>query len=155
MPPTSTPNRNTNEPIHPEVGPTVASFASDISALRRHRSIKKTLLIALAIFLILCLSGGATVFILSHITKPITETRTPEQQAAELAKQANNAATDSANAGKTDDALTHYKEALAQYQKAGDKAGEAGVQLQIQYYEKVKANEEKAKAAQTPTAVTP
>lgn len=115
---------------------------------------KKPLLIILGIVLVLCVAGGVSAFVLSHVTKQGTQvTKTP----AELAKQANDDATASANKGDTAGALTHYQEALTQYQKAGDKAGEAGVKLQIQYYQKVKADEDKAKAAAaaTPTSETP
>jgi flagellar basal body-associated protein FliL len=115
------------------------------------RFTKRPLLITLGIIIVLGISGGVTVFVLSHITKPAEESKTPQQRAADLAKQANDAATASANVGKTDEALAHYREALVQFQKAGDKAGEEGVKLQIQYYEKVRANEEKAKTSATPT----
>lgn len=120
------------------------------------RKSKKPLLITLGIVLLLSLAGGTAFFILSHITKPATETvtKTPQQQAAELAKQANDAATASAAKGDTQGALDHYKEALVQYQKAGDKAGEEAIKLQIRYYETVKANEEKAKAAREAAAAS-
>ncbi len=118
-----------------------------VTPIPKKRSMKKILFVLSAV-LIVGLAGGITVFILSRTTQQTTQsaTKTPVQQAAELAKQANDAATASANQGDTAGALAHYKEALVQYQKAGDKAGEEGVKLQIQYYEQVKANEDKAKA---------
>jgi uncharacterized protein (UPF0333 family) len=117
--------------------------------------VKKPLLIILGLVLLLCLAGGVTAFVISRSTKSTPAvTKTAEQQAAELAKQANDAATASANKGDTQGALDHYEEALIQYQKAGDKAGEQGVKLQIQYYEMVKANEDKTKAAAASSSTT-
>lgn len=116
---------------------------------------KKLFLIILGLVLLLGLAGGVTAFVISRSTTSTpTVTKTPQQQAADLAKQANDAATASANKGDTQGALDHYKEALAQYQKAGDKAGEEGVKLQIQYYEMVKENEEKAAAAREAAAAS-
>jgi flagellar basal body-associated protein FliL len=109
---------------------------------------KKILLIVIGFILILGVAGGVTAFVISNSTKSTPTTKTAEQQAADLAKQANDAATASATKGDTHGALDHYNEALIQYKKAGDKAGEEGVKLQIQYYETVKANEEKAKTTQ-------
>lgn len=156
-PQTTTDPKSINSVESLQVADTAANTGNTTNThiLRRHRLAKKPLFIALGIILILCISGGATVYVLSHVTRQITDSKTPQQVAADLAKQANNAATASANAGKTDDALAQYKEALAQYQKAGDEAGVSGVKLQIQYYEMVKANEEKAKANPAPAPKMP
>lgn len=133
---------------HTPVEENLATTLGSTTTIKKAHS-KKPLLIIGGVVVVALVATG-TVYILSQVAlkdEQTTSTQTPQQQAADLAKQANDAATASANKGDTQGALDHYKEALVQYQKAGDKAGEEGVKLQIQYYEMVKANEEKAKAA--------
>lgn len=99
--------------------------------------LKKFLLIALSLIVVAGIAF-ATISILNSIVpknQDHANTLTPQQQAAEQAKKNMKAANSSESNGETATAIASYKEALKSYQAAGDKAGEEGVKLKLQYLE--------------------
>jgi hypothetical protein len=138
---------------HPNSEHALASMALQHGG--RKRDVNKKSLFIVGGVVIAAIIIVSVVLILAHQDSTPQTVLTPQQQAAESAKQANDAATTSADKGDTSGALTHYHEALTQYQKAGNKAGEEGVKLQLKYYEVVKAQEDKQKSAAVTTTETP
>ena len=112
----------------------------------------KRILIVFGALIVISLVGFGTVYTLSRVIpakQDAQQAKSPKEIAAAQAKQSLSEATSSEAKGETDAALAKYKEALSQYQKAGDKAGEEAIKLQISYLESVK-NPSK----DTPTATT-
>lgn len=99
---------------------------------------KRILLVVASLVVVAGIAFGTITLLSRYFPKKTTEqavTLTPEQKAAKQAVEDLNAGKKSEDAGETAAAIASYKEALAQYQAAGDKAGEAGVQLKLQYLE--------------------
>lgn len=71
------------------------------------------------------------VMLVSIIAIALFYSLTPLQQAKGDLKRAQ----ESESKGETMAAISHYRDALKGYQAAGDRAGEEGVKLQIQYLE--------------------
>ena len=105
---------------------------------KRHLS-KKLLLIGASIIAVLAVALGTTI-LLSRLVPSKQTSQSQQQQAAATAKQKLTEAQNNEAKGSVDAALTSYKESLKSYQEAGDKSGEEGVKLQIDYLESVKEN---------------
>ena len=105
---------------------------------RKHPIIKKILLVFVSLIVVAGIAVG-TITLLAHFfpkeSADPAVTLTPEQQAAEQAAKELAAGQKSEDTGDTAAAIASYKEALAQYQAAGDEAGVQGVQLKLQYLE--------------------
>lgn len=98
--------------------------------------LKKMGIVLLSIVVIAGIAYG-TITILSIISpkaQNTTQSPTPQQQGAASMQ----AAAASESTGDTAAAIASYKEALMYYQTAGDKAGEEGVKLKLQYLESLK-----------------
>lgn len=104
------------------------------------KAIKVIGLVLLGVILVAGMAYG-TISLLSVVapkTQNAVRTLTPEQQAAEQATQNMKSANSDESSGDTAAAIANYKKALENYQKAGDKAGEEGVKLKLQYLESLK-----------------
>lgn len=110
----------------------------DIDKPARRIPVKKILLIGGSLVIIALIAFG-TITLLSHLaTKDASNSqsaKSPKEQAAEKAAQELKSAQSHEAKGETAKAIDSYKQALTEYQKAGDKAGEEGVKLQIKYLE--------------------
>ena len=99
--------------------------------------VKRVLWIILSLIVVTGAAFG-TIWMLNSVApkdQDQTTTLTPQKKAAEQAKKNMKAANSSESNGETAAAIASYKEALASYQAAGDKAGEEGVKLKLQYLE--------------------
>jgi len=125
-----------------------------ITPATKRRLPKKLLLVGLGVIVVLAIALG-TVALLSRLTpSKQANTQTQQESAAKTAKQKLKEAQTNEAEGEIDAALTAYKEALAAYQVAGDKAGAEAVKLQITYLESVKNNTLKTKDVTTDTDPT-
>lgn len=115
-------------------------MAETLQHPKKGRIIKVVGLVLLGVVLMASAAYG-TVSLLSVVApkaQDTTKTLTPEQQAAEQAAQNMQSANADESKGDTAAAIASYKEALANYQTAGDQAGEQGVKLKLQYLESLK-----------------
>lgn len=110
-------------------------------APKRNLIKRRLLLLIIGGILLVTLIALGVFATLSSIMSDKSGTQTSqsiEEQAAIHAKQYLDEAQKYESTGKTEDAITSYKQSLAEYQKAGDRSGEEGVKLQIQYLESLK-----------------
>jgi hypothetical protein len=105
---------------------------------KKHSVIKRILLVLAGLVVVAGIAGGTIALLAHFFPKSATEsavTLTPKQQAAKKAAEDLASGKKSEDTGETAAAIASYKEALKNYQAAGDKAGEQGVQLKLQYLE--------------------
>lgn len=105
----------------------------------KKRSVVKRILLILAGLVIVSGVAVGTLTLFTHFfpkkTAEQTTALTPKQQAAKQAAEDLSAGKKNEDMGDTAAAIASYKEALKNYQAAGDKSGEQGVQLKLQYLE--------------------
>ncbi len=100
------------------------------------KSRKKLFLTILGAVLLVAVVAAGTVWALSKLAPQddaSNNTQTGQQASAEEAQKHVDSATEQEALGNTDDAIAEWEKALSAFQAAGDKAGEEGVKLQLDY----------------------
>ena len=110
--------------------------------LQHPRSNKLAKIIAIVLLSLVLVAGAAlgTVYVLSQLgpQKETVKQLTPEQKAAEAAKQNMSTGLGSESKGETAAAIAAYEEALKNYEAAGDKASVEAVKMKLNYLKSIK-----------------